>query len=145
MLDRAIAPNLTVRSPYPMPDGCDAMSGRQSTRLAISNALSASARARSPYSVQAGLAFAHLLLKEFEEAVRWGRRALENNPNYTPSHRALAAALAYLGRIEEAQAVAGWLLALVPDFTPFNEKRLFRKSGKLPLILEGLRLAGLPV
>jgi adenylate cyclase len=96
------------------------------------------------FRVQTGLAFAHLLLEEFEEAVSWGRRALDNNPNYTPSHRALAAALAHLGRVEEARAVGTRLLALVPDFTPFNEKRLFRKSGKLPLILEGLRLAGLP-
>jgi adenylate cyclase len=146
VLDRAIALN---------PNRAIALSNAGWVRCYVGQAVDAigdfervirlSPREITLFRVQAGLAFAHLLLKEFEEAVRWGRRALENNPNYTPSHRALAAALAYLGRIEEAQAVAGWLLALVPDFTPFNEKRLFRKSGKLPLILEGLRLAGLPV
>ena len=94
--------------------------------------------------MQAGLAFAHLLLEEFEEAVTWGRRALENNPNYTPSHRALAAALAHLGMSDEARAVGKQLLQLIPDFTTATEKRLFRRSGKLPLILNGLRRAGLP-
>jgi adenylate cyclase len=96
------------------------------------------------FRVQAGLAFAHLLLEEFEEAVTWGRRALENNPNYTPSHRALAAALAHLGMSDEARAVGKQLLQLMPDFTTATEKRLFRRSGKLPLILDGLQRAGLP-
>jgi hypothetical protein len=35
--------------------------------------------------MQSGLAFAHLLLKEFEVAVRWGRRALDGNLNDTPT------------------------------------------------------------
>lgn len=94
--------------------------------------------------MQSGLAFAHLLLEEFEEAVRWGRRALDGNPNYTPTYRALACALAHLGRIDEARGVARRLLDLVPNFTAELEKTLFRRSGKLPLILRGLRLAGLP-
>ena len=65
------------------------------------------------FRVQAGLAFAHLLLEEFEEAVMWGRRALENNPNYTPSYRVLAAALAHLGKSDEARAVGKRLLQLI--------------------------------
>ena len=69
----------------------------------------------------------------------WGRRALENNPNYTPSYRVLAVALSHLGKSDEARAVGKRLLQLIPDFTTANEKRLFRLSGKLPLILSGLR------
>ena len=90
------------------------------------------------------LAFAHLLREEFEEAVTWGRRALAGNPNYTPTYRALACALAYLGRIDEAKGVGQRLRDLVPNFTADLERTLFRDSGKLPLILSGLRLAGLP-
>ena len=96
------------------------------------------------FRVQAGLTFAYLLLEEFEQAVTWGRRALEGNPNFTPTYRALAAALAHLGRIDEARAVAKRLLDLMPDFTSEAEKTLFRRSGKLPLILSGMRKAGLP-
>jgi adenylate cyclase len=96
------------------------------------------------FRMQSGLAFAHLFLEEFEEAVRWGRRALDGNPNYTPTYRVLACALAHLGRIDEARGVARRLLDLVPSFTAELEKTLFRQSGRLPLILSGLRLAGLP-
>jgi adenylate cyclase len=97
------------------------------------------------FRVQAGLAFAHLFLEEFEAAVMWGRRALDGNPNYTPTYRALACALAHLGRIDEARGVAARLLDLVPNFTADLEKTLFRQSGRLPLILNGLRLADLSV
>jgi adenylate cyclase len=96
------------------------------------------------FRMQSGLAFAHLLLEEFEEAVVWARRALEGNPNYTPTYRALACSLAHLGQIDEASGVAQRLLNLVPNFTAELEQGLFRRSGRLPLILSGLRLAGLP-
>jgi len=84
------------------------------------------------------------MLERFEEAVSWGRRASEGNPNFTPAYRPLAAALAHLGRIDEARAVAQRMLDLMPHFSVETEKRIFRESGKLPLILSGLRKAGLP-
>jgi adenylate cyclase len=68
---------------------------------------------------------------------------LDGNPNCTPTYRAVACALADLGRIDEARGVARRLLKLVSGFTPDLEKTLFRQSGRLPLILSGLRLAGL--
>ncbi|SJM34349.1 putative integral membrane protein [Mesorhizobium delmotii] len=96
------------------------------------------------FRVESGLAFAHLFREEFEEAVIWGRRALAGNPNYTPTYRALACALAHLGRIDEAKGVGQRLRDLVPNLSADLERVLFRDSGKLPLILSGLRLAGLP-
>ena len=95
------------------------------------------------FRMHAGLALANLLLEDFGEAVRWGRQAVKSNPNYTPAYRPLVAALAHLGRNEEARNVARQLRDLVPDFTTATEERLFRNSGKLPLILHGLRAAGL--
>jgi adenylate cyclase len=95
------------------------------------------------FRMQAGLAWAHILKGEFEEAVIWARRALLNNPSFAPSYRPLACALAHLGRIEEAREAADRLLAQVPNFMPLAEQRLFRHSGKLPLILSGLTRAGL--
>jgi adenylate cyclase len=98
------------------------------------------------FRAQAGLAFAHLLKGEFETAVMWGRRALDGNPNYTPAHRALASALGHLGRTEQGRAVVSRLLELVPGLTikRASEQTRFRNSGCLSMILDGLRLAGLP-
>jgi tetratricopeptide (TPR) repeat protein len=93
-----------------------------------------------------GLACAHLLQERFEDAVLWAQRGLDENPNNTPSLRFLAAALGHLGRIDEARAVIVRLRALAPDetITSFAAWTPFRFSGRLPLILEGLRRAGLP-
>jgi adenylate cyclase len=96
------------------------------------------------FRMRTGLAYAHLFLEEFEEAVTWARRALLGNPNFAPGYRPLVCALAHLGRLEEAREAADRLLALVPDFTPAIDQRLFRRSGKLPLILSGFERAGLP-
>jgi adenylate cyclase len=96
------------------------------------------------FRVYGGLTFAHLMLQDHDEAVRWGWRALDGNPNFTPTYRALAAALAHLGRIEEAREVARRLLTLMPNFSAGTETFVFRESGKLDLILDGMRKAGLP-
>jgi tetratricopeptide (TPR) repeat protein len=59
---------------------------------------------------------AKLCLREYEEAVAWLRRSIEANRNYT-AHFWLAAALAHLGRIEEAQSAAKAGLVLDPTRT----------------------------
>jgi hypothetical protein len=66
-----------------------------------------------------------------------------SNPGFAPALRPLACALAHLGRIDEAREAAARLLSQVPSFMPAAEQRLFRRSGKLPLILDGLARAGL--
>ena len=103
-----------------------------------------SPRETTLFRIYAGLALAYLLLERFEESVMWGRRALESNPNFTPSYRVLAAALAHRGQIDEARTIGQRLLALMPHFSVETEKRIFAQSGKLPLILDGFRIAGLP-
>ena len=90
------------------------------------------------FRVHAELALAHLLLEEFAEAAAWARRAIEGNPNFTPSYRVLAAAFAHLDRIEEARSVAQRLLELMPDFNVDIEKFVFRRSGGLALYLDGM-------
>ena len=52
-----------------------------------------------------------------EEAVAWARRAIEANRNLPTVHFFLAAALALLGRLDEAQVAAQAGLALDPSFT----------------------------
>jgi adenylate cyclase len=109
-------------------------------------AIRQSPRDPTVFATYTGLSFAHLLQERFEDAALWARRALSHKPNYLPLLRSLAAALAHLGRIEEARAVIARLRALVPDetITSFAAWTPFRFSGHLPLILEGLRRAGLP-
>jgi adenylate cyclase len=98
------------------------------------------------FNTYAGLSMAHLLQEHFEDAVSWGQRALDESPSFSGSHRSLAAALAHLGRIEEARVVVAQLRALAPDetLTKLAATAAIRFSGRLPLMLDGLRKAGLP-
>ena len=109
-------------------------------------AMRQSPRDPTVFSTYAGLAFAYLLQERFEDAVMWARRSAAGRPNFAAALRSLAAALGHLGRIGEARAVIERLRALAPDetITSFAAWAPFRPSGRLPLILEGLRRAGLP-
>jgi tetratricopeptide (TPR) repeat protein len=86
---------------------------------------------------------------EDAEAVTWLRRSIEANRNFPIAHFLLAAALALLGSVDEAQAVARAGLTLDPGFTV----RRFRASAVSdnPIFLagrerayEGMRMAGVP-
>ena len=63
----------------------------------------------------AGLAKLHL--GNWEQAVAWFRRTIEANRNYPPAYFHLAAALAQLGRLDEARSAVKAGLALNPTFT----------------------------
>jgi adenylate cyclase len=109
-------------------------------------AMRLSPRDPTMFRTYAGLSFAHFFQERFEDSMLWARRALDEKQNYLPPLRFLAAALGHLGRIDEARAVIARLRALVPDetITSYAAWTPFRSSGRLPLILEGLRRAGLP-
>jgi tetratricopeptide (TPR) repeat protein len=109
-------------------------------------AMRLSPRDPTVFGTHIGLSFAHLLQERFDEAVLWAERALAENPNSLPAHLALAAALGHLDGIGEARAIIERLRALAPDMTitRFAAISRYRFSGRLPLILEGLRRAGLP-
>jgi TolB-like protein/class 3 adenylate cyclase/Tfp pilus assembly protein PilF len=92
---------------------------------------------------------AKLQLNADAEAVSWLRRSIEANRNYPFVHFALAAALALLGALDDAQAAAQAGLALDPSFTV----RRFRASAstdnatylaKRERVYEGMRIAGVP-
>ena len=98
------------------------------------------------FRTQAALACAHLMRGDFEHAMTLARRAIEGNPNYTVSYRMLAAAQAHAGRIQDAQATIDRLVALVPNVSlrALAEMRIFAQSGRLEMIIDGLRKAGVP-
>jgi TolB-like protein len=90
-----------------------------------------------------------LHLAQDAEAVMWFRRAIEANRNFAFTHLSLAAALACLGKIDEAHAAAKAGLALEPSFT-INRFRAGARSDNLVYvggrerIYEGMRRAGVP-
>jgi tetratricopeptide (TPR) repeat protein len=98
------------------------------------------------YRAHAARAVSHLLLGELEETIAWGLKAVEENPNYNVTYRALAAAYAHAGRLDQARIMIERLTALVPGITVrgLPEWVVFRQSGRLDYIIDGLRLAGLP-
>src|SRR5271166_2453122 len=63
------------------------------------------------------LAIAHFLRCRYHEAAHAARRCVQSIPSSSVSRSVLAAALAKLGRIEEAKAVALQVLALDPSFS----------------------------
>jgi TolB-like protein/class 3 adenylate cyclase len=95
------------------------------------------------------LGSAKLFLGADAEAVVWLRRSIDAHRNMPFTHFNLAAALALLGRLDEAQAAARAGLALDPSFT-LRRFRLNASSDNPTYlagrerIYEGLRLAGVP-
>ncbi len=96
----------------------------------------------------AGVAQSYLAADE--AAAYWFRRSIETNRNVAAFvHFYLAAALAHLERIEEAQASVQAGLALDPDFTlshflaiaPMDNPTCLAQRAR---IAEGMRKAGLP-
>jgi adenylate cyclase len=113
---------------------------------ALERAVRLSPRDPMLYRAHAARAVAHLLLGELEETISWGLKAVEENPNYNVTYRALAAAYAYAGRPNEARNMIERLSALVPGITirGLPEHVVFSQSGRLDYFIDGLRLAGLP-
>jgi TolB-like protein/Tfp pilus assembly protein PilF len=62
------------------------------------------------------LAIAHFQHRRYDEAVAAARKSVQCAPGFSTTHVLLAAALAKLGRIEEAKAAGSRVLALQPSF-----------------------------
>jgi tetratricopeptide (TPR) repeat protein len=94
--------------------------------------------------------FGKLQLGADEEAVARFRRSVEINRNHLRSHFYLAAALAHLGRLDEAQSAVEAGLALDRTFTISRFRRAYVPSDNPTFLAgrerlyEGMRLAGVP-
>jgi tetratricopeptide (TPR) repeat protein len=94
-----------------------------------------------------GFAVAHMTAKRFEQAIEWADRALHDQPHYNVALRVKVVANAHLGRLDEASASLGRLLAISLGLTIAAVRARFVLSHApevLELYLTGLRLAGLP-
>lgn len=90
-----------------------------------------------------------LLLERDEEAAAWFRRGIEANRNFANQHAWLAAALAHLGRLDEARAAARVAFALDSCRTVSRFRIGVQSDNPIHLaqrerLYDGLRKAGLP-
>ena len=93
---------------------------------------------------------AKMQLGDNEDAVKWFRRAIELNPNFPLMHFFLAAALANLGKLEEAQVATQGGLTLDPAFTiqrfrlggPESDNPVFLRQRER--VTDMMRKAGVP-
>ena len=97
----------------------------------------------------AGMAKLHL--GSWEQAVAWLRRSIEANRNYPAAYFHLAAALAQLGRLDEAHSAVKAGLALNPAFSISRVRAAWTARSDDPTylaqlepIFDGLRKAGVP-
>lgn len=88
---------------------------------------------------------AHFAAERYEECVEAGRQAVLLQPNFYGAHFALAMALPFLGRIEEAKQALRKALDVMPRLTLKNTARnpMFASEEVVARMLEGLRKAGL--
>jgi TolB-like protein/class 3 adenylate cyclase len=92
---------------------------------------------------------AKIQLGNDDEAVAWLRRSIEANRNFRNAHVYLAAALAQLGRLDEARAAVQATLALDPTFTirrfragAYSDNQTYLAQRER--VYEGMRKAGVP-
>ncbi|MBF9030995.1 tetratricopeptide repeat protein [Rhodobacterales bacterium HKCCE3408] len=88
---------------------------------------------------------AYYLAGDYDEAIRWGRQAVQLRPGHMGGYRILAASLAQAGRLDEAREVMATLQRLQPEisvawireYVPYTDRVIDK-------FLEGMRKAGLP-
>ncbi|PAY08736.1 adenylate cyclase [Bradyrhizobium sp. UFLA03-84] len=91
-------------------------------------------------------AFSHYLLGQYDASLSWSRETLYLNPNHLQGLAVRAAALAQLGRTEEAAQAAEALLANHPKLTVERHLRNFhwKNPADIAHYRDGLLKAGLP-
>jgi adenylate cyclase len=91
-----------------------------------------------------GLAAAHFFAGHFEDAVSLTGRILAEAPTHNVARRYRAAALAHLGRIDEARTVIADLLKAQPNSNLRSARSSnFREPRMQELYVGGLEKAGL--
>jgi tetratricopeptide (TPR) repeat protein len=123
----------------------------EETEAYILEALRLSPRDKNAYIWMNTAGLAKLHLGSYEQAVAWFRRSVEANRNFPAPNLNLAAALALLGRLDEAHPAVTAGLALNPTqttsriraaWTARSDDQTFLAGAER--ILEGMRKAGVP-
>ncbi|MCA1439963.1 winged helix-turn-helix domain-containing protein [Ensifer sp. IC4062] len=93
-----------------------------------------------------GLADIEMIRGNYEQSLLWASKSLALNPNFDPTLWLLIANNAHLGRIDEARRYLQHLLLIAPDSTiaSIANGQTAKVNDRLRIIVDGLRLAGLP-
>ena len=117
----------------------------------VAEALRLSPRDTLAYVWMANAGLGKLHLGAWEQAIAWFRRAIEANRNNPHPQVLLAAALAQLGRLDEAHSAVEIGLALNPTYAISRVRAAWTTRSDDPTylsqlkpILDGLRKAGVP-
>ena len=92
-----------------------------------------------------GLAYAHYFAGDFEQTAFAASRSAQANPQFSPPWIIRVAALAKLGRDDEARASVPRLLELWPNFMVSASMGIeYTSLDHRAMVAEGLRRAGVP-
>ncbi|MFZ0603268.1 MAG: adenylate/guanylate cyclase domain-containing protein, partial [Roseiarcus sp.] len=123
----------------------------EETEAHVAEALHLSPRDTWAYACMNMVGLAKLHLGSYEQAVAWFRRSKEANRNFPSAYFNMAAALAHLGRLDEANSAVQTGLALNPAFTVSRVHAAWTARSDDPTylaqlepIFDGLRKAGVP-
>ena len=137
IIDRAVALNPNAAIAWLLKGWFHAnLSQPQPAIEAFSRAMRLSPLDPLSYLNAAGLAYAHLMAGRFEQAIEWANWALDDQPRLSYSIRAKIVANVQLGRLDDARAELGRLLALQPGFTVAKYRAIFAQSAKLADVTE---------
>jgi tetratricopeptide (TPR) repeat protein len=148
--ERALALHRNLANAHGQIGAAKILLGRaEDTEAHVQEALRLSPRDTLVYLWCMFAGWAKFYLGKEEEAVAWLRRSIETNRNFPMSHFFLAAALAHLGRLPEAQSEVQAARAMNPAFA-IDRLRASGSSddpvavGGRDRLIEGLRKAGVP-
>jgi tetratricopeptide (TPR) repeat protein len=123
----------------------------EETEAHIAEGLRLSPRDTYAYIWMGRAGLAKLYLGRWEQAIAWYRRSIEANRNFPYIYFVLGAALAQLGRLDEARSAIKAGLPLIPTFTVTRFRATWTAMSDDPTylsqlepILEGMRKAGVP-
>jgi tetratricopeptide (TPR) repeat protein len=123
----------------------------EETEAHVAEALRLSPRDTMAYTWMTFVGVAMNHLGSWDQAVAWFRRAIEANRNYPNPYFVLAAALAQLGRLDEARSAVMAGLAQNPSFAVYRFRAAWAAMSDDPTylaqlepILDAIRKAGAP-
>jgi len=82
------------------------------------------------------ISIAHYVAGRYDEAVEWGRKAIQRRPDYRGPYLTLVCSLVHLNRLEEAEEVVGHFLAFRPEAKISDVNYMFFKD---PTVKEGIK------
>ncbi len=146
-LNRALELNPNLSIAHGIQSCAFAFLGRSKEALAAAKrANRGSPRDPERYMWNIGITLANFAAERYEDCVEAAERAVLLQPNFYGGHFIQAAALAHLGRIEEARQAVQRALEVMPRLTLKNTARnpMFVRERDVEQMLDGLRQAGVP-